>query len=136
MTQRDTRRPWRFVLAGVFNTLVSYGGYALGLLLGLGLPLASALGLLMGMAVGFVSQGRFTFRSRVRGALPRYLLSCATMYALHMGVVLGLQRVGVDPYRGGLVAVVLIALLSYFVLRDLVFRADAARPDTAQTNSR
>lgn len=128
---RDARRPLRYIVAGCFNTAVSYGVYALGMASDLGLFLASAIGLLAGVSVGFVSQGRYTFRSTAPGALSRYLLAWALMYALHVGIVSGLQHQGLDPYSGGLVAVAVITALSYFVLRDLVFQADRV-----QTNSR
>ncbi len=122
-------RPVRFVLAGAFNTGVSYGVYALALWLGLALALASLLSLLAGLAVGYLTQGRFVFRRPSPGSLVRYLLGWAVLYGVHYGVVSSLMRVGVHPLAGALVALVLIAALSYFVLRDLVFTA-------AQTNSR
>jgi putative flippase GtrA len=127
----DRSRPLRFLLAGGVNTAVSYGVYAWMLWLGLALALASLLSLLAGIAVGFFTQGGFVFRSLSRSSLLRYLLAWAAMYAVHYGVVTGLMRVGVPPLAGALVALVLIAALSYFVLRDLVFRAG---PD--QTKSR
>ncbi len=127
----DAQRPLRYLIAGSVNTLVSYGTYALGMAFGLGLLLASALGLLAGISIGFFTHGRYTFRSTGPGALPRYLLAWAAMYALHIGIVSGLQRQGIDPYTGGLMALPATTALSYFVLRDLVYRADRA-----QTKSR
>jgi putative flippase GtrA len=127
----DRVRPARFVLAGGINTAVSYGVYALMLGLGLPLALASLISLLSGIAVGFVTQGQFVFRKLSASSLVRYLLAWTAMYGLHFGVVTGLMRFGLPPLGGALVALVLIAGLSYFVLRDLVFRADEA-----QTNKR
>ena len=121
-------RPLRFVLAGAVNTGVSYGVYALALWLGTALALASLLSLLAGLAVGYLTQGRFVFRSPSPGSLGRYLLGWAVLYGVHYGVVTSLMRIGVHPLVGALFALVLIAALSYFVLRDLVFKAD--RPQT------
>ena len=45
------------------------------------------------------------------------------MYFIHLGTVTGLGVVGINPFVGGAVAMVMIVALSYFVLRDLVFRA-------------
>lgn len=118
-------RPARFVLAGGVNTAVSYGVYALMLHLDMPLALASLVSLLSGLAVGYLTQGRFVFRTLSAASLLRYLLAWAAMYGLHYGVVTGLMRFGVPPLAGALVALVLIAGLSYFVLRDLVFQADA-----------
>lgn len=127
----DRTRPLRFLLAGGFNTLVSYGVYALMLWLDQSLPVAGLFSLVAGIAVGFVTQGRFVFGQLTAAALWRFLLVWATMYGVHLGVVTGLLRLGVPPLAGALVALALISALSYFVLRDLVFR-----PVGGQTNSR
>lgn len=129
----------RYLVAGSFNTLVSYGGYGLGLAAGLPLPAASLLGLLAGVGVGFVSQGRFTFRSRAPRRLPRFLLAWAAMYGVHLSIVLTLQPLGVNAYAGGAVAVVVITALSYLVLRDWVFGPEQSAPPhgaDAYTNKR
>lgn len=114
-------RPLRFVLAGGFNTAVSFGSYAAGLRAGLSLPLASLVGVLAGIAVGFLTQGRFVFGQAGWSRLPRFLLAWATMYGLHLAIVTGLGTLGVNAYAGGVVALVVITLLSYFVLRNWVF---------------
>lgn len=124
-------RPLRYLIAGGVNTAVSYGSYALALHAGLTLALASLVGLLAGIAVGFFTQGRFVFRDASPARLPRFLLAWAAMYGLHMAIVTGLRPLGVNAYIGGLVALGVITALSYFVLRDLVFRSPAV-----QTNSR
>lgn len=122
-----TRRPLRYLVAGGINTVVSYGSYAAALAAGLSLPWASALGVVMGIAVGFVTQGRYTFGTRGLAHLPRFVAAWAAMYGLHLAVVTTLQRQGVDPFTGGLLALVLITAISYFVLRDLVFRQSTHR---------
>lgn len=124
-------RPLRFVMAGTVNTGVSYGVYALALWAGLALALASLLSLLAGLAVGYLTQGRFVFRTPSPGSLGRYLIGWGVLYGVHYGVVTLLMRLGIHPLAGALVALLLIAALSYFVLRDLVFRAEPT-----QTNRR
>jgi putative flippase GtrA len=126
----EKSRPLRFVLAGVVNTGFSYGVYALALWAGLALAWSSLLSLVAGLAIGYLTQGRFVFRAPSAGSLARYVLGWACLFGVHYGVVSGLMRVGVHPLAGALVALVVIASLSYFVLRDLVFR-----PDSHQTNS-
>lgn len=116
-------RPLRFVVAGGINTLLSYAVYALMLWLDLALALASLVSLVAGISVGFVTQASFVFRSPSRASLGRFVLAWAAMYGLHFGIVSSLMRLGVHPLVGALVALVAIAALSYFVLRDLVFRA-------------
>ncbi len=43
---------------------------------------------------------------------------------VHLGIVYGLMAIGVPPIGGGAVALCVITGLSYFVLRDLVFRPE------------
>lgn len=115
------RRPVRFVLAGVVNTSVSYGVYVLLLMVGLGLPLAGLVSLMAGIAVGFVTQGGFVFGHMSLASALRFVLAWAAMYGVHLGIVSGLLQLGISPYLGALVALGVLTLLSYFVLRDLVF---------------
>lgn len=119
-----SRRPLRFVIAGGFNTLVSYGAYVALLQAGLGLPLAGLLSLLVGIAAGFVTQGRFVFGNVSAASALRFVLAWGVMYGVHLGIVTGLLRLGISPYAGALVALVVLTLLSYFVLRDLVFQTN------------
>lgn len=130
------RRPLRFLVIGVFNTAVSYGSYSLLVLSGINLPLASLLGLLLGIFVGFLTQGRIVFGNATRSSFVRFVLAWTAMYFVHLGIVLGLMRFGVHPVAGGAVALCVITALSYFVLRDLVFRADAGSPDLSLPRER
>jgi putative flippase GtrA len=127
----DRTRPLRFLLAGGVNTAVSFAVYAAMLGLGFGLAASGLASLLAGIGVGFVTQGGFVFRAISVGSALRYVLAWAVMYGVHLGVVTGLLQFGVPPLAGALVALVLITALSYFVLRDLVFRAGVG-----QTNKR
>lgn len=120
-------RPLRFLVAGAFNTLVSYGTYVLLLLLGLNLPLAGLLSLIVGISVGFVTQGRYVFGNLSPRSLVRFVLAWMFMYLVHLGIVMGLQRLGISPYLGALAALAVLTALSYFVLRDLVFARQTNR---------
>lgn len=114
-------RPLRFVLVGAVNTAVSYGCYVALLDAGLGLPLAGLLSLLAGLLSGFVLQGRFVFGHLSVGAFARFTVVWALLYGVHLGVVTGLLRLGVDPRLGALVALVVLTLLSYGLQRGVVF---------------
>ena len=115
-------RPLRYILVGSFNTLVSFGCFSLLVSWGTALPLASLAGLIAGIAVGFLTQGSLVFGHLSLRSLARFLLAWATMYFVHLGIVYGLLRFGVPPIAGGAVALCVITCLSYFILRDLVFR--------------
>jgi putative flippase GtrA len=115
------RRPLRYIVVGACNTAVSYGVYAFLLMLGLGLPLAGLLSLAAGILTGFLAQGRFVFGRVSYDSLVRFILAWALMYGVHLGIVTGLLSVGISPYVGALLALAVLPLLSYFVLRDFVF---------------
>lgn len=115
------QRPLRFLVVGVLNTAVSYGVYALLLALGLGLPSAGLLSLVAGVSFGFLAQGRLVFGQLSYASLFRFGLAWAVMYGVHLGIVTGLLQFGISPYAGALMALPVLALLSYFVLRDFVF---------------
>ncbi len=117
-------RPLRFVLVGAFNTLVSFGSFSLLVAADIDLPVASLAGLIAGIAVGFLTQGSLVFGHLSLPSLARFLMAWTTMYFVHLGIVYGLMAIGVPPIAGGAVALCVIAGLSYFVLRDLVFRPD------------
>lgn len=118
----DRSRPLRFLLAGGLNAAVSYGAYALFLWVGLGLALTSLLSLLVGLSMGFLTQGGFVFRALSKGGLIRYGLAWSVLLGVHYGIVVSLMRLGIPPLAGALVAMGVVAALSYFVQRDLVFR--------------
>ena len=90
----------RFGLAGLVNTAI---GFAVVVVLDpvLGLPpaLANAIGYAVGMAVGFILNRGFVFRSQ--GALPatgfRYVIAALSAFALNQGV---LHLAGVAPGSG------------------------------------
>ncbi len=117
-------RPLRFVVVGAFNTLVSFGSFSVLVTWGIDLPIASLVGLIAGIAVGFFTQGSLVFGHLSLRSLARFLLAWTTMYFVHLGIVYGLMAIGVPPIGGGAVALCVITGLSYFVLRDLVFRPE------------
>jgi putative flippase GtrA len=118
----DRSRPLRFLLAGGLNSAVSYGAYALFLWMGVGLALTSLMSLLAGMSMGFLIQGGFVFRALSTGGLIRYVLAWSALLGVHYGIVVSLMRLGIPPLAGAFLAMGVVAALSYFVQRDLVFR--------------
>lgn len=124
------RRPARFIVAGLVNTAASYGSYLALLATEVSLPLAGLGSLLVGIGVGFLTQGQFVFGHVTAGSAARYLLAWGLMYTVHLAIVTGLLKLGIPAAAGALVALGVLTFLSYFVLRDLVFRPPG------QTNSR
>lgn len=122
----DARRPLRYLLAGTFNTLASYSVYGAGLLIGLGVARASLLALLLGVLIGFCTQGGLVFGRMTLASFVRFVAAWGLMYGVFLGTVAAMAMLGVGPLLGGVAGTAAVTLLSYFVLRDLVFRAGSA----------
>lgn len=121
------QRPFvRFLLVGCLNTGFAYGIYAA--LLWAGLPYAWAnLGsLLLGIVFSFATQGRLVFGNRDNRLLPRFALCWAILYFINIGLIAGLIRLGLDAYTAGALALLPMAVSSFFVQRYVVFGGRAA----------
>jgi putative flippase GtrA len=115
-------RPLRFLLVGALNTSLGYGVYCLSLYAGLSVPLASLVAIVFGVTISFLTQGFVVFGNATKAAFVRFVVNWAIMYGAYVGVVALLQSAGLTPYLGGLVAGVATTAVSYFILRDHVFR--------------
>jgi putative flippase GtrA len=123
----------RYLVVGMINTGISFGAYAGGIAFGLPVALASLCAIVLGVLVSFAGQGALVFGDRSPAAFIRFVVSWGLMYMLHVGVVTGLGTLGLNAYLGGIVALVVTTSISYFVLRDFVFRAAGRRAATRQT---
>lgn len=112
----------RFVLAGLFNTGVSYGVYALGLWLGLSYPLANFLAMLAGVLTGFITQGRFVFRRPEPRRFPLFVLTWLLLWGLNILMIsLLLSAVNGNAYVAGAISMIVVVALSFIVQKYLVF---------------
>ncbi len=115
-------RPLRYLVVGAINTGASFGIYCLGIWYGLSVPTASLFAIVLGVMISFSTQGWVVFGNASAWAFVRFVVNAGVMYALHVGIVMALLRVEVNAYVGGFVAMAVTTSLSYFVLRDHVFR--------------
>jgi putative flippase GtrA len=112
----------RFLIVGFGNTIFSYAVYALGLFMGLPYWLASLVALVIGIAVGFVTQGRLVFRSSLEGRLPLFVTVWAALYGVNILVIRLLTDLGIDAYLAGAIATLPTVALSFALNRLVVFR--------------
>lgn len=112
----------RFLIIGFGNTIFSYAVYALGLFMGLPYWLASLVALAIGIAVGFVTQGRLVFRSSLEGRLPIFVAIWAALYVVNILVIRMLTDLGIDAYLAGAIATLPTVALSFVLNRLVVFR--------------
>ena len=118
----NCRRVMRFAFVGGMNTIIAYGAYAALLGLGVRLSMASLGSLVVGIFVGFSTQGALVFGNATIGAFARFVAVWAAIYCSYLAIVLSAQEFGLNNYLGGLVALPVVTALSYFLQSRFVFR--------------
>ena len=117
-----------FVLAGGTATIVNYGLFLSLYWVGVNYLLASAIGYGSGIAVSFSINRLLVFTDSVsrKGQFLRYTL----IYLSALGVQLSLLEFGVwlgtDPLVANAIALIIVVIGNYFVIKRLVFRAPLA----------
>lgn len=119
-TLGSIERLWRYYQAGIINTAFGYGLYALFVSLGLNMYLAQIVAHLLGMAFNYVTYSRHAFHdSDVSKA--RFVASYAVNYLLGLGALWAISQLISSPYLAGFIAVAIVSLTNYFVLKHWVF---------------
>lgn len=112
----------RFLIAGLVNTGVSYGVYAMGLWLGAPYPLANFLAMVIGVLVGFVTQGRYVFRKFEGRRFPAYVMMWLVLWLLNVALIaLLLPAVRGNRYVAGAIAMGIVVSFSFVVQKYYVF---------------
>lgn len=120
LTTTNWRRLLTYLVVGGLNTAMSLGVYYVGLTL-LSLPYyaASALSVLFGVVVGFKAHGALVFGHK--GSFIRYV---AVWVAIYLGNTLSIALIRdyTGDYWAPIILLPLTTLLSYFLLKKLVYR--------------
>lgn len=124
----ESRTLMRYVVAGGLNTALAFGAYAAGIALGLPYQAASLFALLFGIAMGFVLQGKVTFRARLEGRLLPFIGLWTLLYFANIAIIGTLHLFGIDLYVSGLLAAIPVNALSYLALRTVVFAPTTPSP--------
>ena len=123
-TLGSIERLWRYYQAGIVNTAFGYGLYALFVALGLNMYLAQIVAHLLGMAFNYVTYSRHAFHDS-DVSKSRFVASYAVNYLLGLGALWAISQVVASPYLAGLIAVGIVSLINYFILKHWVFTARA-----------
>lgn len=125
MSRARVLEVWRYYQAGVLNTAFGYGAFALLVWLGLNMFVAQLVSHLAGMVFNYFTFSRHVFRDCPPDKI-RYVLSYAGNYAMGLAGLAVVSRAISSPYLAGLVTLVVVSALNYFLLRFFVFRTRAA----------
>lgn len=112
----------RFLIVGLLNTMFSYAIYAICIWFGLAYYEASLIGLIIGILFSFRTQGRLVFRNSDNRLIFLFSINWVVIYACMVGVISALVRLGLNDYWAGLLALPLVAGLSYLTQKNIVFK--------------
>ena len=119
------QRLWRYYQAGIVNTLFGYGLYALFLKLGLNMYVAQIIAHVLGVIFNYFTYSRHAFGDS-QGSKPRFVLSYAFNYLLSLASLAAAAQVIASPYIAGIVSILFVSLVNFFILKNLVFERRAA----------
>ena len=111
---------WRYYQAGVVNTLVGFGLYALLVRAGLNMYAAQVIAHVLGVAFNYLTYSRHVFRD-AGPAKTRFVLSYGVNYLASVATLALVSQIVRSPYLAGGIATVIVSLLNYFALKHLVF---------------
>lgn len=119
----DISRAMRFAAAGVWNTGVSYGVYALAIFLGAPYYVAVFAANVAGAANNYLTFSVFVFGDRPKSGAARYLAGFVSVYVFAVAAVgVCVDILGIDPYLGGFLPLPFVAAFSFAVNNWFVFR--------------
>lgn len=131
MVQRQAigsiERLWRYYQAGIVNTVFGYGMYALLVAAGLNMYVAQICAHIVGVAFNYLTYSRHAFRD-AQASKPRFIMSYAVNYLFGLAALFAAAQIIASPYLAGMIAVIIVSLVNYFILRHWVFRVPARGP--------
>jgi len=121
LSDRISTRLLKFLLVGALNTIVGYIIFLLVLWVGLHYSIAIAVSSILGTLFNFKSTGILVFQSRGHSQLLRFIMVYGLLYALNVAGMTALLRFGLQAWLAGLLLVLPLALLSYYLNSRYVF---------------
>jgi putative flippase GtrA len=115
---------WRFYQVGVVNLLFGLGAYSLFVWLGLNIFVAQLLGHVSGTIFNYFSYRLHVFRSS-EPAKTRFVLAYFANYLLGVAALAATSRFIASPSAAGALAVLIVSVINYAMLKRLVFRTRA-----------
>jgi putative flippase GtrA len=111
----------RFLLTGGLNTMFGYGVFAACILLGINTAVSLAIAFVLGTAFNFVTYSRMVFSDVPRGFVGRFAILSCVLYAVNLGLLDLLMRLGPPPVAAQAILVLPMAVLGFFLNRLIVF---------------
>jgi putative flippase GtrA len=113
----------KFLLVGALNTLFSYAVFLIALGLTDRSVLSLAIAWMLGALLNFRTTGRLVFRSHDSRLLARFIGVNIFIFCVNAAALRALEWAGLSSAFATALLMPFIAVLSYLLLRDLVFSA-------------
>lgn len=110
-----------FLLVGVLNTIFGYSVYAAFLFIGMHYTAAAFLSTCIGVFFNFNTTGRIVFQNTKNTLLFKFILVYIIIYVTNIIFLSMLLSMGINPYIGGAITILPMALLGFFLNQRFVF---------------
>ncbi len=114
--QASWDRIFRFLGAGVVNTLFGYAVFSVLVWTGAHPQMALAVQFVVGVLWNFQVHGRYVFYVQGYGRLPYYAISYVVIYAFNAALLWGLLHLRLDAYLAQAIALGPTVVLSYVLI--------------------
>jgi len=111
----------RFLAVGLLNTAFGYSLFAIFLYAGIHYALSLLLATIIGILFNFKTTGVLVFKSHNNRLIFRFFGVYGLVYGVNVTSLKLLYELGVEPYYGGAVLIIPMALLAFLLNRKFVF---------------
>ena len=113
-----------YLVVGGLNTAFSYSVYAAILFLGGSYVIAATFAFLIGLVVSFKTHQKLVFANSEgwRRTFSLYVACWAVIFCVNIALLSVLLKFGVNSYLAGLILPLPMGILSYLLLKSVVFR--------------
>jgi putative flippase GtrA len=111
----------KFCLVGLLNMAFGVGVYCLFVWMGMDYKLATLLSTVLGVVWNFKTTGALVFKNRENRLFVRFVVCYVFLYGVNIASVWLLKSFGANDYLAGIVAAPVIAVISFFLLRKVVY---------------
>lgn len=112
----------KFLLVGVLNTLFGYSIFALIIWLNYHYSFAAACSTILGVLFNYKTTGYLVFGMYGNSRIIPFLAVYGVVYSLNVSSLAVLAHYGINAYLGGIILILPLALVAYYLNSKYVFR--------------
>ena len=117
----------RFILVGGLNTAFGLGVYCLMIWMGFSYVWATLVSQILGILLNFITTGTLVFENNDKRLIFKFVFSYVVTYFFNVGLNKIFQvTFDVNEYISGIGAIIISALISFYILKLFVYNAKSA----------